>query len=108
MSALLLAASCRTAENNFDATGTFEAQEVIISAESSGSLIHFSIEEGQTLEQGAPVGSIDSIQWYLKKKQLEAQIAAVREKKPNSKLQLASIEQQLKTALKEQIGRAHV
>ncbi|MBI3233804.1 MAG: efflux RND transporter periplasmic adaptor subunit [Bacteroidetes bacterium] len=63
----------------------------------------FSIEEGQTLQAGQIIGYIDSVQLYLKKKQLVAQITALLSKKPNVSLQLASLKLQLQTAEKEQV-----
>jgi len=90
--------SCNSDENNFDASGSFEATETIISSEAAGTLIAFNIEEGETVKKGQIIGSIDSTQLYLKKKQLEEQIASMLSKKPNISLQLSAFETQLKTA----------
>jgi len=46
---LIAAASCNNNKNTFDATGSFEAEEVVVSAEQSGKIIQFNIEEGQVL-----------------------------------------------------------
>lgn len=97
----LLAAACNN-ERTFDASGSFEAIEVIISAEANGTLKEFSIEEGQTLQSGQFIGYIDSVQLYLKKKQLESQIAALLAKKPNIPVQLSALQEQLKAAEVEQ------
>ncbi|KAK3605138.1 hypothetical protein CHS0354_000807 [Potamilus streckersoni] len=86
---------------SYDASGSFEADETIISAEASGMIKSFVIEEGQQLKAGDRVGYIDSVQLYLRKKQLEAQIAALISKKPNVSVQLAALQEQLKTAEKE-------
>lgn len=99
---LLVLASCSDNKKNFDASGSFEAEETIISSEAAGTIKQLTIEEGQTLKAGQSIGYIDSIQLYLKKKQLEAQINAVMSKKPNISVQLASLKEQLKTAEKEQ------
>ena len=39
--------SCHHQSSEYDATGTFEATEIIISAETSGKLIFFNAEEGK-------------------------------------------------------------
>lgn len=89
-------------EKSFDASGAFEADETIISAGAAGVIKEFNIEEGQLLEAGEQIGYVDSVQLYLKKKQLEAQIVALTGRKPNISLQLAALEEQLTTAEHEQ------
>lgn len=93
--------SCNNDKNNFDASGTFEAIETIISADANGTINAFNIEEGQFLETNQLVGYIDSTQLYLKKIQLENQINALLSKKPNVAIQLASLNTQLSKANKE-------
>jgi HlyD family secretion protein len=97
----MIAASCGN-ERKFDASGSFEAVEVIISAEANGTIKEFAIEEGQTLQAGQYIGYIDSIQLFLKKKQLESQMEALLAKKPNIGIQLSALQEQLKTAEVEQ------
>ena len=96
-------ASCRNNQNGFDASGSFEAVETIISSEASGVIKEFHAEEGQALQAGMVLGYIDSTQLYLRKKQLTTQISAVLSKKPDVSLQLAALREQLKTAEKEKI-----
>ncbi len=98
---ILLAAACKN-ENTFDASGSFEAVEIIISSEANGVLREFNVEEGQTVQAGDFIGYIDSTQLFLKKKQLEHQIAALLSKKPNIPVQLSALQEQLKTADIEQ------
>ncbi|HMK06218.1 MAG TPA: HlyD family efflux transporter periplasmic adaptor subunit [Flavobacterium sp.] len=100
--AAILLISCGGKEKQFDATGTFEAVETIVSAEASGTIRQFKIEEGQQLKPGDVIGYIDSTQLYLKKKQLQAQISSVLSKKPNITSQVASLHEELKHAIKEQ------
>ncbi|MCF0060353.1 HlyD family efflux transporter periplasmic adaptor subunit [Dyadobacter chenwenxiniae] len=76
-------AGCKGEENVYDASGTFEAVETIVSAEATGRIIEFKLEEGQLLKAGKHVGYIDSLPLYLKKKQLEAQIKATGSKLPD-------------------------
>jgi HlyD family secretion protein len=99
---LLLLASCSNHQKNYDASGSFETEEIIISAEATGNIKALNIEEGQSLKAGENIGYIDSLQLYLKKKQLSAQINAALSKKPNINIQIASLEEQLKTTEKEQ------
>ena len=94
--------SCSNKKANFDASGTFEAEETIISSEVSGTIKQFNVQEGQTLAPAQLVGFIDSTQLYLKKKQLLAQITALLSKRPDVSAQLAALEEQQVTAEKEQ------
>ena len=66
----LMMASCGEEKKDYDATGTFEATEVTVSAESSGQLISFNVTEGQLLNGGLTVGQIDSRQLALKREPL--------------------------------------
>ncbi|MDR2909749.1 MAG: biotin/lipoyl-binding protein, partial [Bacteroidales bacterium] len=93
--------SCTGNNNSFDASGVFEAEETIISAEASGVIRRFDLEEGQTLTAGQPIGYIDSTQLFLKKKQLESQIRALLGKKPDIAVQLSALQAQLRTAQTE-------
>jgi HlyD family secretion protein len=94
--------SCKTEKKDFDASGSFEAEEVIISGEATGVIKQFDVEEGQVLKAGEQIGYIDSTQLFLKKKQLQAQVDALLGKKPNIPSQLASLQEQLKSARREQ------
>lgn len=101
-------ASCGSNNNKSDATGAFEADETIISAEATGALKQFDVEEGQSLKAGQFIGYIDSIQLYLKKKQLESQIRSTLSQQPNIAAQVAAIQTQLKAAEKEQARLANL
>lgn len=59
--------SCHHQSSEYDATGTFEATEIIVSAETSGKLIFFNADEGKLLQKGEHVGLIDTVQLYLQK-----------------------------------------
>lgn len=98
----IIVAGCAGNHMEYDASGTFEAVETIVSAEATGLIKSFTLEEGQDLKANQVVGYIDSVQLYLKKKQLEAQISAVLSKKPNIASQVASLQEQLKQATREQ------
>lgn len=99
----IIMVSCNKSQDTFDASGSFEAEETIISAEAQGTLKTFEVQEGQTLKAEQNIGYIDSVQLYLKKKQLEAQVTALLGKKPNVPLQLSVLQEQLRTAEKEKV-----
>ncbi len=90
--------SCSSDENGTDATGVFEATEIIVSAESSGKLLSFSIQEGDELMKDQPLGQIDSTQLYLNKLQVEANQMALLSSRPDVQSQLNAIEQEIDKA----------
>ncbi|WFE83410.1 HlyD family secretion protein [Parabacteroides chongii] len=99
---LLSLAACNRGDGNFDATGTFEATEILVSSEANGKIMELNIEEGDRLDAGAMVGYIDSTQLYLKKMQLSAGLRSVDIRKPDIRKQIAALEQQIATARTEQ------
>ena len=92
---------CSGSKNDLEASGTFEAEGTIISAETTGVIRQFDVEEGQELTAGQIIGYIDSTQLYLKKRQLESQIRALQGRKPNIAVQLSALQAQLQTAQTE-------
>jgi len=102
LASLILLFSCSKKKSDFDASGTFEAEETIISSEVGGTIKQFNIEEGQTLGANQVIGFIDSTQLFLKKKQLQAQVTALLSKRPDVGAQLASLEEQQAAMEKEQ------
>ena len=102
IAASLTLAYCSANKSDYDASGTFEAVETIVSAEAAGVVKDFKVEEGAVLAQGQVIGFIDSVQLYLRKRQLEAQVNAVLSRKPNVGAQLAAYREQLKQAEREQ------
>ncbi|MES2454647.1 MAG: HlyD family efflux transporter periplasmic adaptor subunit [Bacteroidota bacterium] len=99
---VLLFSSCKKKQNEYDASGSFEAVETIVSAEAGGQILQLDLNEGQILKPGQVIGYIDSTQLLLKKRQLQAQISAVLGKKPDVNAQLAAYKEQLKQAIREQ------
>ena len=90
--------SCSDGNGDFDATGTFESEEIIVSSEAMGKLVKFDVDEGTQLKQSQVVGVIDTTQLHLKKKQLLASVKAVLSKQPDINTQLASLQKQIETA----------
>ena len=98
----LLLVACGQSEKEFDATGTFEATEVTVSAEQSGTLLKFALEEGDNIEAGSEVGLVDTTQIWLKLQQAEATKAVYQSQKPDMEKQIAATRQQLEKAKTEQ------
>ena len=101
LTALLWLSSC-TQKSQFDASGTFETEETIISSEATGRIKEFNVEEGQTLKAGQYIGFIDTAQLYFNKINLQAQIQAGLSKKPEIEKQVAALQVQLENAQHEQ------
>jgi len=93
--------SCKNRDGNYDAAGTFEATEVAVSAEGSGRLLAFDVEEGQVLQANQQVGAIDSMQLYLRKQQLMASEKSIQVRRPDVQKQIAALEQQIATSKTE-------
>lgn len=93
--------SCKKSDSNYDAAGNFETTEVIVSAEGSGKLLTFDLEEGQVLQANQAIGVIDSLQLYLRKKQLLATEKSIQVRRPDVQKQIAALEQQIATAKTE-------
>jgi HlyD family secretion protein len=95
--------ACAGQEDTADASGNFEADEVIVSAESQGRILHFAQEEGATLVGGEQSVLIDTTQLYLQKLQLEsgrtsldARIRTLRAQVRASRVQLDNLRREKK------------
>ena len=97
--AVWMLSACGNGTPDYDATGTFEATEVIVSAEAAGKLLQ--LEEGTRLKAGEEVGLVDTVQLYLKKLQLEANMKSVESQRPDLAKQIAATKQQITTAQRE-------
>lgn len=93
--------ACMNQSKSFDASGVFEATEIIVSSEASGKIIQFAVEEGETLTANQVVGQVDDVQLVLRKKQLLANVGVVQSRRPDIKKQIAAIEQQILATQKE-------
>jgi HlyD family secretion protein len=69
--------------NGFDASGNFESDEVIVSAQQTGQLLSFKLQEGDTLTAGELVGQIDITIPKLQMQQALATIGALKQKTSN-------------------------
>ncbi|HEY4335884.1 MAG TPA: HlyD family efflux transporter periplasmic adaptor subunit [Puia sp.] len=92
---LVLVAACNSHKLVTDASGVFESDEVVVSSEQNGKLLSFPIQEGDTLARNAIVGQIDMSNTILQKQQVQASIAALKEKTTNPHPQTELIKRQL-------------
>lgn len=97
----MLLVSCGK-EVEFDAQGTFEAPEVIVSAEANGCILSFNVTEGDSINAGQSICDIDSMQLHLQRKQLAAQLSALLNSRPDTKVQVASLKEQIAKQKSEQ------
>ena len=93
--AIVLLSACSGSDGDYDASGSFEATEIIVSSESSGKIESLTLIEGQQLEKGEQVGLIDTTQLYLQKLNLIANADGVRIQQPDIAAQTASIKEQI-------------
>lgn len=101
-------AGCNLNNQASDASGTFEADEVVVSSEVPGKILTLNFEEGSVLTKDSIVGIIDSVPLLLQKAQVEATIGTLHQKtmdvRPQVKLlqdQIAVLKTQLDNALLE-------
>lgn len=99
--AALTLISCRKPDTGFIASGTFESDEVTVSSELNGKLVNFSAREGQTIDSGATLAVIDTVQLDLKRKLLVVTKGGTESKRPDASAQIAVIQKQIATAQTE-------
>ncbi|MEO6135944.1 MAG: biotin/lipoyl-binding protein, partial [Ginsengibacter sp.] len=92
--ASLVLFACNNNKQDFDASGTFEVDEVVVSAEAPGQIKALNIREGSVLQAGSIVGYIDSLPLELQKAQVEARIDALQEKTANVAPQVKLLQDQ--------------
>ncbi len=87
--------ACSNKKDAYDASGSFEADEVIVSSQLSGQLLSFHIDEGDSLAQGQVVGVIDSTNLALQKAQVKATIQALAKKTSSVAPQIELLQNQM-------------
>jgi HlyD family secretion protein len=106
ITAVVLFNACKE-KDTYDASGNFEADEVIVSAQQNGLLTSYAVQEGKQLKTRDKVGQIDVRTAELQKEQIEASIKALSQKTVNTNdqaelvrrrlaVQQAQLEQQLR------------
>lgn len=93
----LVLSSCEKKTEKFDASGTFEATEIIISAEATGKILELKIQEGAHLSKGEVIGAIDPLSIELQKEQVEASMVALTEKSNDPTPQINVLNEQIVT-----------
>lgn len=93
--------SCNNGNGKYDATGTFEADEVIVSAEANGKLLQFNVEEGARLGKDSVVGKIDPTAIELQKDQATSSVEALQQKTNDAAPQVNILESQMELQHKQ-------
>jgi HlyD family secretion protein len=94
-------ASCKNGNGKFDATGTFEAVEIIVSSEATGRILQFNVEEGVSLVKDSVVGKIDPAAIELQKDQASASVEALQQKTNDAAPQVNILQSQLQLQNKQ-------
>lgn len=87
--------ACNNNGNGHDATGTFEAEETIVSSELPGKLLSFNVEEGMPLQKDSIVGMVDATSIDLQQQQVEASINALNQKTADVNPQVQLLQNQV-------------
>jgi len=101
---LMLLPGCGRGESDADAWGTFEADDIIISAETSGRIVAMDVDEGMDVSGGAVIAVTDTTMPVLQLAELEAVTAAAQARLAGIAAQDAVIRQQMDN-LNINIGR---
>ena len=87
--------ACNQSKIEFDATGTFEAEEITVSSEAMGQIKQLTFNEGDQVKEGQFLGYVDSTQVYLKLQQINAQIGSITARRPEIQAQLKVFDDQI-------------
>lgn len=96
-----LLASCGNKDVQYDASGVFEATEVIVSAKGQGEILSLTAEEGEDVKAGDELGVIDTLQLSIQRRQLLSTKGATASRHLDVTSQVAAIQQQIKNAQAE-------
>ena len=94
--------ACHGEDGEYDATGVFETTEVIVSAQGTGEIMRFDIDEGKTVDAEVELGYIDTVQLSLKKQELLANLEATDSRRYDVARQIASLREEIATQKREQ------
>ena len=92
---VLTLAGCNWNSQESDASGTFEADEVIVSSEVPGKIMALNLDEGSVLTKDSIVCIIDSVPLLLQRAQIVATIGALRQKTMDVGPQVKVLEEQI-------------
>lgn len=93
----LFFSSCISKQITYDASGVFEAKEIVISAEANGQLLDLKVEEGSSLRANELVGKIECSDIDYQKSQIEATIEALKLKRGDATPEISVVKQQIET-----------
>jgi HlyD family secretion protein len=93
--AAIFLTACSGKQDEYDASGNFEADETIVSSQQTGQLLRFTVKEGDTLRMGEAVGQIDVTGATLQMEQAQASIHALHEKTTDPGPRLELVKKQL-------------
>ena len=104
--------SCKRADQDYDASGNFEADEILVTAEATGKILELNLNEGDALKANQNIGLIDGKGVELQKEQVLSSINAIEQKTNDAAPQIAILQSQLATqnsqidVLNEQLNNA--
>jgi HlyD family secretion protein len=98
---MALISACSKSDKVADAYGNFEADEVIVSAQSQGTLTFLNVNEGEVLEPDQLVGKIDTTATSIKMDQLAAQQTVINARLQNLEAQLRVQDEQRVNLVRE-------
>lgn len=94
-------------KNKHHASGYFEAEEILISSEQNGKIIHMTVNEGDAVQALQPLAQIDVTGDKLKAEQVQASIQALQQKTndPSAQVQLMKDQVRVQMVQLEQLNR---
>lgn len=98
---LVLVSACGKSDKEADAYGNFEADEIIVSAQSQGTLTFLNVNEGTILEADQQVGKIDTTATSIKMDQLAAQQTVITARLRNLEAQISVQDEQRVNLVRE-------
>jgi len=78
--AFIFITGCSNSNHKFDASGTFEVDETVVSSEVPGKILWLNVNEGDSIAKGTVIGQVDSTNLNLQKEQVQATIHSLSEK----------------------------
>lgn len=94
-----LLGSCSSNSKQVDASGNFESNATIISAENTGRLTYYNITDGMMVDSNKLVAIIDTTQLFLSKEQLKASISSIKAQSKSVLSQINVLKEQQKVLL---------
>ncbi len=92
---MVAASSCGDKGHDFDASGSFESDDVVVSSEIGGKILSFKLEEGDSIPAGKTVGEVDAENTRLQKEQVEESIRSLQDKTTDVSPQVRLLQDQL-------------